>query len=114
MLPSNRRIERQFFSQIMANSKRYHSTSFVLYQYQIKDKPSTPSKFSFSVSKKILKSAVQRNKQRRRGYSIIKKYIKSAKPGFLCFFVYKKGFLNDLSDLEKDIKGLLSQSGMII
>lgn len=114
MLPSNRRIERQLFSQIMANSKRYHSTSFVFYLSPINDKSGTPSKFSFSISKKILKSAVLRNKQRRRGYSVIQKHINSIKPNFFCFFVYKKGFCTKFSDLEKDIKGLLSQSGMII
>ncbi len=114
MLPSNRRIERRLFSQIMAKSKRYHSNSFVFYLYPIENDPSKPSQFSFSISKKVLKSAVHRNKQRRRGYSIIKNHIKSIKSGFYCFFVYKKGFYTEYSDLEKDIEGLLSVSGMII
>lgn len=114
MLPSNRRIERKLFSHIMTKSKRYHSTSFVFYVSTIEGKPNSPSRFSFSVSKKILKSAVLRNKQRRRGYSVINKHLKVIKPGFLCFFVYKNGFHTNFSDLEKDIQGLLSLSGMII
>jgi ribonuclease P protein component len=44
----------------------------------------------FSVSKKVVKTAVGRNKQRRRGYSAISKVYPTVKPGYFLFFVYKK------------------------
>ncbi len=113
MLKKNRRIQRSYFKKIITESKRYHSTSFVLYLSKINNN-TTPSKFSFSISKKILKSAVKRNKQRRRAYSVIKNDLEKIKPGFFCFFVFKKGFHEKFSDLEKDIKGLLSSSGVLI
>jgi ribonuclease P protein component len=116
MLPKDRRIERSIFSHILAKSVRYHSNSFVLYVSKINNDINklSKSKFSFSVSKKILKSSVDRNKQRRRGYSIIQRNINTIKLGNYYFFVFKKGFYKDYSDLEKDVVGLLLSSGMII
>lgn len=85
--------------------------------YVIKDSTSPiskDSKFSFSVSKKVSKKAVDRNKYRRRGYSIVSQYLSIIKPGFICFFSFKKSnkppkFL----DLEKEVKSLLSESGVL-
>ena len=41
------------------------------------------SKFSFSISKKVEKSAVLRNKMRRIGYKVIENELNSIKKGFL-------------------------------
>jgi ribonuclease P protein component len=114
MLPKNRRIERSYFDKILKNSKRYNSTSFVLYVMKNVDGDGVPTKFSFSVSKKVLKSAVKRNKHRRIGYSVIKNNIKDIKPGYYCFFVYKKGFYEEFDSINKDILGLLYSSSVIV
>jgi len=115
MLPKNRRIERKEFNQIITQGKRYNSQSFTLYLSKIEPREASfPSKFSFSVSKKVAKLAVNRNKLRRRGYSIIGRKLEVIKPGFFMFFLYKKGFEKDYSLLEKEVMGLLSSALVII
>ncbi len=115
MLSKTRRIERKSFKNILTEGKRYNSKSFILYLAKIGSHGSeTPTKVAFSVSKKVIKSAVGRNRQRRRGYSILGKYLQRLKPGFYMFFVYKKEFEKDYSILEEEIKGLLSSATVII
>ncbi len=115
MLPKTRRIERKYFKQILISGKRYNSKSFTLYLSKIEaGGGELPTKVAFSVSKKVIKTAVGRNKQRRRGYSVISKYIKQAKPGFLLFFVYKKDFSKDYEELDREVQALLSSSLVII
>jgi ribonuclease P protein component len=115
MLPKTRRIERKYFSHILSSGKRYNSQSFTLYISKIEDSsPKNHSRVAFSVSKKVVKTAVGRNKQRRRGYSAISKVYPTVKPGYFLFFVYKKGFEIDYSSLEKEISALLSHSLVII
>jgi len=112
MLPKQRRIERKLFPQIISTGKRFNSTHLLLYKVTLE--ASTPSKFSFSVSKKVCKHAVDRNKHRRRAYSIVSKCIKQAKPSFLCFFSFKKDACSiTYKDLEKEIVFLLGSASVI-
>lgn len=114
MLPKTRRIERKQFTKILTQGKRYNSKSFTLYLSKIDPNSiKTPSKVAFSVSKKVLKTAVGRNKQRRRGYSIVSGHINQINPGYLLFFAYKKDFEKDYSKLKQEIYTLLSTSLMI-
>ncbi len=116
MLPKNRRISRKEFPYILTKGKRYNSPNFLLYVARDEGlNKETPSRFSFSVSKKVCKNAADRNRQRRRGYSVVSHLIKNTKPGFLCFFSFKKGsggssFIN----LEKEVPELLSLSSVLI
>lgn len=115
MLPKSRRIERKSFDYILKNGRRFNSPSFVLYLCPIDKIPTTaPSRFSFSVSKKVSRLATNRNKLRRRGYSVIRGNIKRIKPGFYCFFSYKKGYQTKFSLLEEEVNGLLSTALMLI
>ena len=69
---------------------------------------SKPSCFAFSVSKKICKKAVDRNRLRRQGYSIVSKYILDIIPGFLFFISFKKGIYPiSFNELEKELISLL-------
>lgn len=112
MLPKGRRIQRLYFKDLLKSNKRFNSTHFLLYVALKKDKG--PSLFSFSISKKNCKNAVLRNKYRRRGYSVISKNLKYIKPGFMCFFVFKKGFTDlDYIGLEKEIINLLTSAGVL-
>lgn len=109
MLPKNRRIEKKYFGKITKFGKRYNSDLFSLYKLPISDKDTrVPSKFSFSVSKKVSKLAVDRNKLRRRGYSVVSKHIKSITPGFFYYFSFKKLENNGFLTIEKDLMRLLS------
>lgn len=107
MLKKTRRIRRSEFSYILSNSKRINTPHLLLCVAQGLN--SIESKFSFSVSKKVSKSAVVRNKLRRRGYSIIGKNIDKISNGYFFFFNFKKGSdrLN-FEGIENEIGVLLS------
>ncbi len=114
MLPKNRRISRKEFGHILGNSKRYNSPSLLLYIAKIASNKPTPSKVSFSVSKKVCKTAVGRNRLRRLGYSVLGKYLLNVKEDLLLLFVFKKDSQNlDFVKLDKEIQWLLSDSGVI-
>ena len=116
MLSKKRRIDRKNFTYILNKGKRFNSPHLVLYLAPITiENQEQNSKFSFSISKKILKRAVDRNKYRRRGYSVVSKQIKTIKPGFFCFFSYKKGdYPISFSQIEKETSELLSRSAMVL
>ena len=47
------------------------------------------SRFCFSVSKKVARNAVTRNKMRRAGYRLLKKYLSEIKPEVIALFSYR-------------------------
>ncbi len=112
MLRKEQRIRRKEYTPLLNQGKRYNSPHLLLYVAE--NNSSKNSKFSFSASKKVYKFAVGRNLLRRRGYSVINKLIKETKPKYLCFFSFKKGSYDiSYQVLEKEIKELLSLSGVI-
>ena len=114
MLSKKNRISKKEFPHILNSGKKYNSVSLMLYVALGSNKEKKQSRFSFSVSKKIEKMAVKRNKLRRQGYSIIDRHIKQIKGVNLFFFVFKKGSnYVTFNDLEKEVLGLLSVSSML-
>lgn len=70
------------------------------------------SQFSFSVSKKVSKSAVVRNRIRRAGYRILGKYIEKINPGTLASFSFR--FLpKSNEEIEKSLNNILTKSKLI-
>jgi len=113
MLPHKRRIVRKEFAYILKNGKRYNSSHLLLYVAPL-PKTSDLSRFSFSISKKIYKNATDRNRYRRRGYSVISPIISLIPPGFLCFFSFKKGvYPLSFQQLQEEIVGLLKNSQLL-
>ncbi|MEI6843275.1 MAG: ribonuclease P protein component [bacterium] len=112
MLPKQRRIQRKFFSEILSKGARFNTEHFLVYILQTEKE--NPSRFSFSISKKVAQKAVTRNLYRRRGYAIISKYLEDITTGYNLFFVYKKGSLPvSFVDLESEIILLLKKSHLI-
>src|SRR3989338_9997717 len=104
MLPKKRRISRKEFPYILKNGKRYNSPSLLLYVAPADRDGSKESKFSFSVSKKVCSKAVDRNKLRRWGYSVVSDNLKQIGFGYFCFFSFKKTLKpNSFSVLEKEV-----------
>jgi len=92
MLPKNRRISREIFKSFPGKKKFSESENFSLLH-----SPNSPTaRFGVSVSKKVSKQAVVRNRIRRRAYSGLRDLISISKPG-LYLFVAKLG--------AKDVKG---------
>jgi len=111
MLPKTRRIPRRELGPVIFKGKKYTSPHLILSLFPTEEKT---SKFVFSLSKKVCKSAVLRNKYRRRGYSIISKHLNTIKNGYLLMFSFKKdGASISFSELEKEIMTLLSDSFML-
>lgn len=111
MLPKRRRIPKSYFPYLLKVGQKTHTAHiFLCAVNQNKENIDKISRFSFSVSKKVSKSAVLRNKLRRRGYSIIKKHLEGVADGKLYLFSYKKD-ANKLkfSDIEQEIMMLLSK-----
>jgi len=92
MLPKNRRISREIFKSFPGKKKFSESENFSL----LYSPNSTTVRFGVSVSKKISKKAVVRNKIRRRTYSALRDLVLKSNPG-LYLFVAKVG--------AKDLKG---------
>lgn len=79
MLPKNRRISRSDLKEVRGVGKSVNSSHFFLKVMHV----DTPvSKFAVSVSKKVSKKAVVRNKVRRRVYSVVRNQFLGLKPAF--------------------------------
>ncbi|MDP3874992.1 MAG: ribonuclease P protein component [bacterium] len=70
MLPKNRRIPRKLFISLLESGKHFNSKHFSL-----RVTSSDKVRVAVSVSKKISKKAVVRNKVRRRAYSAVRSLI---------------------------------------
>ncbi|MFA6355166.1 MAG: ribonuclease P protein component [Candidatus Paceibacterota bacterium] len=102
MLPKKKRITKDIFQTILKKGSIV-SGSFFLFRY-IKE---SNSRYVFVVSKKIAKTAIQRNSLRRRGYNILRQYNLKNCAGI---FFYKKEALHvSLSELKKDIDFILEK-----
>ncbi len=82
MLPKNRRIPRDILKNLTGPYKVFHTTHFSVRIVRGKD---TRARFSVSVSKKVSKKAVARNKVRRRTYSAIGGSLLGIAPGLYLF-----------------------------
>ncbi len=108
MLPKDRRIQKKEFFQALKSSTKRNSLHFTLHITGA-DFIGKNSKFSFSVSKKVAKNAVVRNKIRRRGYSVISKIMATIQSDHYFIFVCKKGVENQkFETTEMEITNLLS------
>jgi ribonuclease P protein component len=82
MLSKSRRVPRELFKTIFKDKKsrliHLHSDHFSL---AVKEALNTPARAGVSVSKKVSKSAVVRNKVRRRTYSTLRDIVGTLKRG---------------------------------
>ena len=128
MLAKKRRLGTKFFSVRFPDSRRFASAHLTLTvvrnengtngqseevangRPQQEDNIGTgAARFAFSVSKKVCKLAVDRNRLRRQGYSIVGKHLSEIPDGFLFFFSFKKAaYPTTSAELEKEICALLS------
>ncbi|MBI3888336.1 ribonuclease P protein component [Candidatus Nomurabacteria bacterium] len=65
-------------------------------------------RISFIAPKSVARLAVKRNLLRRRGYSVLKKFIDQFPTGTLGVFIFKK-FQDDILTIENEIKTILNK-----
>ncbi len=99
MVPKKQRINRETFDEIMKKGRIVHSGLFSLRFLKNLEKS---THFSVVVSKKIAKTAVLRNKIRRRIYSILRKTIKN--PYFVILFTKKGVEKAKFSEVKTEIE----------
>ena len=115
MFPKKNRINKRLFDDIIKNGSSIHGSFFVfkfLKNPKIKDfDPNKNFYISCVAPKSMVKSAVLRNKFKRKAYCAIKPLkIK----GFAGIFIYKKGgLLIKTPDLTNDIYKIFTKAGFI-
>jgi ribonuclease P protein component len=105
MLPKDKRVPRKMFS-LLSPAKTVNTSLFLLKFVLLKGKE---KRFCFSVSKKVAKNAVVRNRWRRKGYHFLEKYIPEIKNGTLAVFYFKMLPKND-EEIMRNLKLILEKS----
>ena len=111
MLPRSQRISTQLFKEIIQKGVAFHATFFVA---RIQ-KTGKASNFGVSVPKKVAKTAVLRNKIRRRVYSAIRNISKKGLNSHQnVIFVVKLGIekLNQI-ELQQEIEKIFVKTGLL-
>jgi ribonuclease P protein component len=88
MVPTNARISRAAFPAILKSGQRYHGTFVSAVAIS-----SLSPQISVVVSKKVAKSAVDRNRLRRRVYGVAERFIAEASLPATVIFLLKPGAL---------------------
>ena len=109
MLPKNRRIPRSQFNLFSRGAKIYNNNLFFL---RVVEGGIEKSRFCFSVSKKVAKRAVDRNRARRSGYRSLKVFLGNIKPFFMAVFSFKR-MPKDSLETENMLKEILKTSHLI-
>ena len=108
MLPKNKRIPRKMFP-LLNGAKVFKNKLFLLRLVSNNEPNNKESCFCFSVSKKVAKSAVARNRLRRAGYQLLEKYIPKIKPNTLAVFSFRTMPQNN-DDIIKNLSSILNDS----
>ncbi len=113
---------------MLSKKYRFHSRGGVRYTYQngktirgskislvFADNSRNKQRYAVVVSKKILKSAVGRNRIRRRVYEVIRLELpKIQKPVDCIFIIYSKEILSiDFKEIQKNIRDLLKEANIL-
>jgi ribonuclease P protein component len=111
MLPKEKRLNKALFKKVIDKGKSLHSKIFIV--RFIKDK--SLLRFAVSVSKKVSKSAVIRNKIRRRVYSSINSFktISPTETGNIIFIVKPEIIKLNLEDIKLYTKEIFVNLGLL-
>jgi len=110
MLSKKRRLSRELIRKTLREGKGAHGQNVSLKYLAA---PLKSSAFAFIVSAKKIKSAVFRNKVKRRGRAIIFKILPRLKEGYAVLFFFKeKSHKTKFSELETEMKKLLQGQGL--
>ncbi len=111
MIPSKRKVGKHLFKAVLSKNRSFHSDHFNL---KISNIGKNKAKFSVVVSKKVEKTAVNRNLTKRRVYGVCRPLIKDVVSGTVGVFFVKKSVVGiPFNDLELEVKNLISKTGII-
>ena len=105
MLPRKNRVGTKSIDEIFRRGKILSSPNLT---FKFINTPTQDKKISFIAPKSVAKLAVKRNKLRRLGYSVLKKYINNFPVGLTGVFIFKK-YQEDIFTIENEIKNILDK-----
>jgi len=98
---------------LLQNGAKTFKNKLFLLRFVVKNEPKNKeSRFCFSVSKKIAKMAVLRNKLRRTGYQSLKEHLLKIKPEILAIFSFKEVPKNK-EEIDQNLESILKESKLI-
>lgn len=110
MLKSSQRLTIPLFKKVMDEGKIFHSPFFSAKLLKVEG----PSRFSVAVSKKVAKSAVERNKTRRRVYSALRPLITKVSPDMHGVIMVKAPILKaSLGEVSSATEAFFVKSGLM-
>ncbi len=110
MLASSQRLTIPLFKNVMDKGRSMHSSLFIFRLAKIGGN----SRFSVSVSKKVAKKAVDRNKIRRRAYSVLNSLYSRIQNGFHGVLIAKNTASKaPFQEISADIEGFFVKSGLL-
>ncbi len=108
MIPKTNRIDRENFEKVMKKGGFLNSSFFTL---RFLKNPLNSTYFSVVVAKKVAKTAVMRNKIRRRGYAVLAKFVKNH---YYIILFGKKGVEKaTFQEVETDILRVLEKAKIL-
>jgi len=110
MLSKERRLSKELIKKTLRGGKNVYGQNMSLKYFAA---PSKLSTFAFIISAKKIRSAVFRNKLKRRGRAIVFKILPRLKEGHsILFFFKEKSYKMKFPELETEIKKLLQREGL--
>lgn len=109
MLPKKSRIPRKMFSLLLKQAKFFGNDLFLL---RFNQNQHSGSRFGVSVSKKVAKKAVLRNKLRRAGYELIAQNMPKIKKDIMALLSFKKVPTNK-SSIEAAFEDIFKRANLI-
>jgi ribonuclease P protein component len=111
MLPKKRHLNKESIRKVLKNGKivRGHGLSL---KYSIV--PGQLVAFAFIVSSKTAKSAVSRNKLKKRGRAVVFSFLPKVKKGCLALIFFEKGSIKmKFSEIKQEIIRLFQKENLI-
>ena len=115
MLPKPGRINKNLFDLVMKEGSSVYSPILSLHSISWPQDEPMKSLFAFVVPVKFIKTAVSRNKLKRRGRQIVSKSLTKIKKSYLGIFFFKPEALTlAFKNLEEEMLKLLNRAGLLI
>ncbi|MDE1940895.1 MAG: ribonuclease P protein component [Patescibacteria group bacterium] len=112
MLPRSRRLRTSELNVVMQKGRAFHSSFFIL--RVLLGVPDGYFKLSAVAPQKIFKSAVARNKERRRIYEAVRPLVADAAPNAHAMLIAKKPEEEAAFDaIKADIRSLFVKAGLL-
>jgi ribonuclease P protein component len=113
MLSKKQRLVRNDFRDVSRSGRPLHTPHLSMRLISASNSE-TPSRFAFVVSGKVARTAVSRNRLRRRGYAAIESLKVSVHPGHTVVLYYKKGASTlSFAEISKEVRQLLRNGGLM-